>query len=96
MKGKANCAISPPPTLRKKREGWGTPCVVVPAEGWASPRDAAPGSKFRGGGVRILPQDEDSTAGRVTPIPIWSRLSGGPLLKRREKWGTPNFLSAYT
>ena len=38
MKGKANCAISPPPTLRKKREGWGTPCVVVPAEGWASPQ----------------------------------------------------------
>jgi hypothetical protein len=37
MKGKANCAISPPPTLRKKREGWGTPCVVVPEEGWASP-----------------------------------------------------------
>ena len=26
------------PTLRKNREGWGSHCVVVSAEGWASPQ----------------------------------------------------------
>ena len=33
----AGGAVSLAPTLRKKREGWGTRFAVVPAEGWAHP-----------------------------------------------------------
>jgi hypothetical protein len=36
VKGESYCAISQVPTLRKKREGWGTPCMVLAAEGWAT------------------------------------------------------------
>ena len=36
VKDRAYGAIGLPPTLRKKREGWGTHFVIVPSKGWGA------------------------------------------------------------